>query len=107
MAPRKSKQGAAMPDIPPIDPNSQLNFCGNYASVISETDLFHLVEVGVLLPKELCSWRIWRGITVSMEDTHEAVIFIPFCNTLDIYLLSNCAYELKHVISLRIIVSMS
>jgi hypothetical protein len=56
MAPRKRKQSAAMPDIPPIDPNSQLPFCGNYASVMSETDLLHLVEVGVLPSKELCSW---------------------------------------------------
>jgi hypothetical protein len=55
MAPRKKKQDAAMPDIPPIDPDSQLPFCGNYTSVISKIDLFNLVEVGVLPPKELCS----------------------------------------------------
>jgi hypothetical protein len=48
MAPRKRKQGVAMPDIPPIDHNSQLLFCGNYASFVSETGLLHLVEVGVL-----------------------------------------------------------
>jgi hypothetical protein len=47
-----------MPTIPSIDPNSQLPFCGNYASIVSESDLLHLVEVGVLPRKELCSWRI-------------------------------------------------
>jgi hypothetical protein len=81
MAPKKRKQGAAMPDIPPIDPNSQRPFYGNYTFIISETSLLHLVKVGVLLSKELCSWRIWRGITVPTEDTHEAVIFLPFLIT--------------------------
>jgi hypothetical protein len=47
-------------------------------SVISESDLLHLVDVGVLLPKELCSWRICRGGTVSTEDTHESVVYVPF-----------------------------
>jgi hypothetical protein len=47
-------------------------------SVISESDLLHLVEVGVLLPKELCSWRICRGATVPIEDTHESVVYVPF-----------------------------
>jgi hypothetical protein len=47
-------------------------------SVISEAGLLHLVETGVLPPKELCSWRIWRGVTVPTEDIHEAVIFVPF-----------------------------
>jgi hypothetical protein len=46
--------------------------------VVSEADLLHLVETGVLPPKELCSWRIWRGATIPMEDTHVAVIFVPF-----------------------------
>jgi hypothetical protein len=78
MAPRKRKQSATIPDIPPIDPNSQLPFPGNHVSVVSEADLLHLVEIGVLPPKELCSWRIWREATVPTEDTHEAVIFVPF-----------------------------
>ena len=47
-------------------------------SVISEFDLLHLVGVGVLLPKELRSWRICRGVTVPTEDTHESVIYVPF-----------------------------
>jgi hypothetical protein len=47
-------------------------------SVVSEFDLLHLVSVGVLPPKELCSWRIFRGVTVPTEDTHESVIYIPF-----------------------------
>jgi hypothetical protein len=78
MAPKMRKQGVAMPDIPLIGPNSQLPFYCNYASIFSELDLLHLIEVGVILPKELCSWRIWWGITVSTEDTHEAVVFVPF-----------------------------
>jgi hypothetical protein len=47
-----------MLDIPPVDPNSQLPFYGNYAFVVLETDLLCLIEVGVLSSKELCSWRI-------------------------------------------------
>jgi hypothetical protein len=47
-------------------------------SVVSESDLLCLVDVGVLPPKELCSWRICRGVTVSTEDTHESVVYVPF-----------------------------
>jgi hypothetical protein len=47
-------------------------------SVVSESDVLHLVETGVLPPKEPCSWRIWRGVTVPTEDTHEVVVFVPF-----------------------------
>jgi hypothetical protein len=47
-------------------------------SIVSESNLLHLVDVGVLPPKELCSWRICRGVTVPMEDTHESVVYIPF-----------------------------
>jgi hypothetical protein len=54
VAPRK-KQGTVTPGIPPIDPNNQLPFCGNYASVVFESGLLHLVEFGVLPSKELCS----------------------------------------------------
>jgi hypothetical protein len=46
--------------------------------IISESDLFHLVETGVLPPKELCSWRICCGITVPIEDTHESVVYVSF-----------------------------
>jgi hypothetical protein len=114
MASRKRKQGAAMPDIPPIDPNT---FYGNYASVISETDLLHLIEVSVLPSKELCSWRIWRGITVSTEDTHEAVIFMPFlirglalpvspflCGLLDFYSLNLTDLNPNSVIQIAVFV---
>jgi hypothetical protein len=58
MAPKTKRQSAAILIIPPIDPNSQLPFAGNHVSVISEIDLLYLIETGVLLPKELCSWRI-------------------------------------------------
>jgi hypothetical protein len=78
MAPKRRKHGVVIPIIPPIDPNSQLPFADNHVSIISEADLLHLVEISVLPPKELCSWRIWRGVTVSTEDTHEAIIFVPF-----------------------------
>jgi hypothetical protein len=47
-------------------------------SVVSESDLLHLVSIGVLPPKELCLWRICRGVTVPTEDTHESVIYVPF-----------------------------
>jgi hypothetical protein len=57
MAPKKKKQGAQWPSSP-IDPNNQLPFYGNYASIISETDLLHLVQIGVLPSKELSLWRI-------------------------------------------------
>jgi hypothetical protein len=47
-------------------------------SVISKSDLLQLVDVGVLLPKELCSSQICRGVTVPIEDTHESVVYVPF-----------------------------
>jgi hypothetical protein len=58
-------------------------------SVVSESDLLHLVSIGVLPPKELWSWRICRGITVPTEDTHESVIYIPFLiHGLDLHISS-------------------
>jgi hypothetical protein len=78
MAPKRNSQSSVAAIIPPIDPNSQLPFAGNHMSVVSESDLLHLVSVGVLPPKELCSWRICRGVTVPTEDTHESVVYIPF-----------------------------
>jgi hypothetical protein len=78
MAPNRKKQSSAVAVIPPIDPNSQLSFAGNHMSIVSESDLLHLVDVGVLPPKELCSWQICRGVTVPTEDTHESVIYGPF-----------------------------
>jgi hypothetical protein len=53
MAPKRKRQSSAVAITSPIDPNSQLPFAGNHMSVISESDLLHLVDVGVLLPKEL------------------------------------------------------
>jgi hypothetical protein len=47
-------------------------------SVVSESDLLHLVDVGILPSKELCSWRICRGVTIPTEDTHEPVVYVPF-----------------------------
>jgi hypothetical protein len=78
MAPKRKASSSSVAIIPPIDPNSQLPFAGNHMSVVSESDLLHLVSVGVLPPKELCSWRICRGVTVPTEDTHESVIYVPF-----------------------------
>jgi hypothetical protein len=78
MAPKRKNQSSAAAIIPPIDPNSQLSFAGNHKFVVSELDLLHHVDVGVLLPKELCSWRICHGVTVPTEDTHESVIYVPF-----------------------------
>jgi hypothetical protein len=78
MAPKRKRQSAIIPIIPPIDPNSQLSFSGNHMSIISESDLLRLVETGVLPPKELCSWRIWREVTVPTEDTHESIVYVAF-----------------------------
>jgi hypothetical protein len=78
MAPKRKRQSAAFPIIPPIDPNSQLPFASNHMSIISESDLLHLVETRVLPSKELCSWRIWREVTVPTEDTHEAIVYVSF-----------------------------
>jgi hypothetical protein len=78
MTPKQKNQGSSAVSIPSLDPNSQLPFAGNHMSVISESNLLHLVSVGVLPPKELCSWRICRVVTVPTEDTHESVIYIPF-----------------------------
>jgi hypothetical protein len=55
MAPKRKNQNSAAMVIPSIDPNSQLPFAGNHMSVVSESDLLRLVDVGVLPPKELCS----------------------------------------------------
>jgi hypothetical protein len=78
MAPKRKNQSSVAAVIPFIDPNSQLLFAGNHMSVVSESDLLHLVDVGVLPPKQLCSWRICRGVTVPTEDTHESVVYVPF-----------------------------
>jgi hypothetical protein len=78
MGPKQKKQSSAAAVIPPIDPNNQLSFAGNHMSVVLESDLLHLVDVGVLPTKELCSWRICRGVTVPIEDTHKSVIYVPF-----------------------------
>jgi hypothetical protein len=78
MAPKRKRQSVIVPIILPIDPNSQLPFAGNHMFVISKSDLFHLVETGVLPPKELCSCRIWRGVTVPTGDTHESIVYVSF-----------------------------
>jgi hypothetical protein len=78
MAPKRKASSSSVAIIPPIDPNSQLPFAGNHMSVVSESDLLHLVSIGVLPLKELCSWRIFRGVTVPTEDTHESIIYFPF-----------------------------
>jgi hypothetical protein len=78
MVPKRKASSSSVAIIPPIDPNSQLPFTGNHMSIVCESDLLHLVSIGVLPPKELCSWRICRGVTVLTEDTHESVIYVPF-----------------------------
>jgi hypothetical protein len=78
MAPKRKNQSSAAVVIPPIDLNSQLPFVGNHMSVVSESDLLCLVDVGVLPPKVLCSWRICRGVTVPTEDTLESFVYVPF-----------------------------
>jgi hypothetical protein len=53
IVPKKRKQSAVIPVIPPTVPNSQLPFAGNHVLVVSEADLLHLVEIGVLSPKRI------------------------------------------------------
>jgi hypothetical protein len=55
MGPKRKRQSVAALIIPPIDPNSQLPFAGNNMSIVTKSDLLHLVETVILLPKELCS----------------------------------------------------
>jgi hypothetical protein len=78
MAPKRKASSSSVAIIPPIDPNGQLPFAGNHMSIVSESDLLHLVSIRVLPLKELCSWRICRGVTVPTEGTHESVIYVPF-----------------------------
>jgi hypothetical protein len=78
MAPKRKASSLSVAIIPPIDPNNQLPFAGNHMFVVSESDLLHFISIGVLPPKELCSWRISRGVNVPTEDTHESVIYVPF-----------------------------
>jgi hypothetical protein len=51
---RSGGEGALCPS-PLINPNIQLLLCGNDASVVSESDLLHLVDIDVPPSKELCS----------------------------------------------------
>jgi hypothetical protein len=90
MAPKRKASSSSVVVIPPVDPNSQLPFAGNHMSVISEPELLHLVSIGVLPPRELCSWRICHGVTVPTEDTHESVVYAPFLlrGLLDFYHLN-------------------
>jgi hypothetical protein len=101
MAPRRKRQSTIAAIIPPIDPNNQLPFAENHMSILSESDLLHLVEIGVLPPKELYSWWICRGVTVPIDNTHESVVYVPFlihglalpfspffCSLLDFYELN-------------------
>jgi hypothetical protein len=59
MAPKRKASSSSVAIIPPIDPNSQLPFIGNHMSIVSESDLLHLVSVGVLPPKELLVDLSW------------------------------------------------
>jgi hypothetical protein len=86
-------------------------------SVVLESDLLHLVDVGVLPPKELYSWRICRGVTVLTEDTHESVIYVPFlicglalpispffCGLLDFYNLNLTHLNSNSILQISIFV---
>jgi hypothetical protein len=55
MAPKRKTSSSSAVVIPPINPNSQLPFAGNHMFVISEPELLHLVSIGALPPRELCS----------------------------------------------------
>jgi hypothetical protein len=51
MAPKRKNHNSVAVVIPPIDPNSQLSFAGNHMSVVLESDLLRLVDIGILPPK--------------------------------------------------------
>ena len=79
MAPKRKASNSSVAVIPPIDPNTQLPFAGNHMYVVSESDLLHLVSIGVLPPRELCSWRICRGVTVQQRTpTNPLFMFLFF-----------------------------
>jgi hypothetical protein len=105
MAPKRKASSSSAAVIPPIDPNSQLPFTGNHMSI------------GVLPPKELCSWRICHGVTVPTKDTHESVIYVPFllrglalpispffCGLLDFYRLNLTHLNPKSILQISIYV---
>jgi hypothetical protein len=59
--------------IPTVSCLSQVTTC-----LLSLNPTFSISYLGVLSLKELCSWRICRGVTVPTEDTHESIIYVPF-----------------------------
>jgi hypothetical protein len=62
------------PSIPTVSCLSQVTIC-----LLSLNPTFFISFLSEFLPpKELCSWRICRGVTVPTEDTHESVIYVPF-----------------------------
>jgi hypothetical protein len=63
--------------IPPFDPNSPIPF-STFESSISEFDPLHLVDMGVLPPKELSQWRTLKRISVPTKDSHDSVTFASF-----------------------------
>ena len=117
MAPKRKNQSSVVVVIPPIDPNSQLSFAGNHMSIVLKSDLLHLVDVGVLPPKELCSWQICHGVTVPTEDTHVSVVYVPFlirglalpvspffCGLLDFYNLNLAHLNPSSILQISIFV---
>lgn len=60
MAPKRktiSQHGRFVDFVVPFDPNSQFPFTAFFASSVTETDLLHLVDMGVLLPMEVNLWK--------------------------------------------------
>jgi hypothetical protein len=73
-----SHNGNLVDVIPLFDPNSLILFSSFFESSISDSDLLHLVDMGVLPPKELSRSRTWERIFVPTKDTHESVAFTTF-----------------------------
>jgi hypothetical protein len=62
------------PSIPTVSYLSQVTIC-----LLSLNPTFFISFLSEFLPpKELCSCRICRGVTIPTEDTHESVIYVPF-----------------------------
>jgi hypothetical protein len=98
MAPKRKASSSSVAVIPPIDPNSQLPFAGNHMSVVSESDLLYLVSIGVLPPKELCSWRICQGSLFQQRTpTNPLFMFLFFSAVLLFLFLPFSAVSLIYI----------
>ena len=82
MAPKKntaSERGNTTEGLP-YDENHRIPspYAAFRTSTIMESNLEHLVDMGVLPPKDVVGWRGCAREGAPIEDTHESVVFAPF-----------------------------